>query len=179
MYIYPINKDTITSYVNGFIVARKGNFKLTELIRNLLTSKYKIQYSNLGWVGQVEKFAEKLKINWENAFKIVTLEIIFNDSILDSEVVKLYKSRINTLIDRIEVGHLYFGEVWMDEWKTICLVKKKWFRNLWTNQEIKILSKIDKEIRNERIYKNKKKRIPTDILIECKIRFTETNKKLH
>ncbi|WP_347923685.1 hypothetical protein [Pontimicrobium sp. SW4] len=78
MWIYPIDRNTITSFIHGF-QAGSDNKCFTSTLKNHLESKHNIYGSNQGWPNQVSLYAEKKEMNWSNAFfelgKIILKEL--------------------------------------------------------------------------------------------------------
>ncbi|MCA0133951.1 hypothetical protein [Winogradskyella alexanderae] len=67
MWIHPIDRNTITSFIHGFEAGSDNKF-FTTLLKKHLESEYNIFGSNQGWPNQVRLYAEKKEIDWNEAF---------------------------------------------------------------------------------------------------------------
>ena len=67
MWINPIDRTTITSFIHGFEAGTDNKF-FTSLLKDYLESEHNIYGSNQGWPNQVLLYAEKNKLNWNDAF---------------------------------------------------------------------------------------------------------------
>jgi len=67
MWINPIDKNTITSFIHGF-EAGTDKKSFTSLLKNYLESEHNIYGSNQGWPNQVLLYAEKNDLSWSDAF---------------------------------------------------------------------------------------------------------------
>jgi hypothetical protein len=70
--------------------------------------------------------------------------------------------RVNAL------GDTWFNDSWTEEWSSLCYVKSKWFKQLWTDKEWTIIKSIDKHVQAGNIFNNKSDHIPTPELIKLK-----------
>ena len=68
MWIHPVNRETIISFIHGFESGSQNN-KLTFEMRKLLSESYEIKYSSDGWSGQIDRLSEKQNSNWIEIFK--------------------------------------------------------------------------------------------------------------
>lgn len=74
MYVDPVNKDTVTSFINGYEcgLADKG---FTTSIQSRLSEHYKVEYSSDGWPGQIKRWAESINLSWIDAFRKIASEL--------------------------------------------------------------------------------------------------------
>ena len=74
MYVDPVNKDTVTSFIDGYecALADKG---FTKNIQSRLSEYYKVEYSSDGWPGQIKRWAESNNLSWIEAFRKVASEL--------------------------------------------------------------------------------------------------------
>ena len=107
-------------------------------------------------------------------FKKTALEIVADDEHggLDKEMTEILKTRILSLVERINaVGDPWFNDSWVEEWLSLCSVKSKWFKQLWTNNEWTIIKSIDKHVQADNIFIKEGNNIPTTQLVELKEQF--------
>jgi hypothetical protein len=171
MYIHPVDENNIVSFIHGYELGTNGKCQLSELIKQHLIGKYKVNYSNDGWPGQISRLAKKQLFSWETTFTRVTLEILSDDSHggFDEEMKMVLKKRVETLIDRINVkGNIWFKVNWREEWLSLCSVKSNWFQKIWTDKELKLLIAIDKLVQTDSVFENKKDFLPTAELLNLK-----------
>lgn len=75
MWIFPIERNTIISFIHGF-EAGIGNNYFTSELKNHLESKYQIFGSNQGWPNQILLYSEKTEVKWSEAFLKIGKTII-------------------------------------------------------------------------------------------------------
>ncbi|WP_167342056.1 hypothetical protein [Nonlabens sp. SY33080] len=75
MWINPIDKNTITSFIHGF-EAGTDKKSFTSLLKDYLESEHNINGSNQGWPNQVLLYAQKNELSWSNAFLELGITII-------------------------------------------------------------------------------------------------------
>ena len=49
-----------------------------------------------------------------------------------------------------------FGESWINKWVGLVAIKEKWFKEIWTDKELEIISKLNSEIAKIENKKQKK-----------------------
>jgi hypothetical protein len=179
MYINPMDDKNAVSFIHGYEIGTKHRCDFTQLISKYIADKYKITQSNDGWSEQIERLAQKLSLSWMRTFKKITLEIIATEDMgLDEEMRKILKTRITSLIDRInELGDPWFNENWVQEWLSLCPIKSKWFKPLWIGKEWPIIKAIDKEVQLNNIFSKKGNYIPTEQLLKLKDKYDKSTKK--
>lgn len=74
MFIDPVDDKNIVSFIHGYEIGSKCDF--TRICKQLLIDKYRINYSNDGWPGQIKRLSEKHSQSWVMTFKNIGLEII-------------------------------------------------------------------------------------------------------
>ena len=67
MWVNPIDRTTITSFIHGF-EAGTDNKSFTSSLKSHLESEHHIYGSSQGWPNQVLLYAEKKEMNWNDAF---------------------------------------------------------------------------------------------------------------
>ncbi len=182
MYINPIDENNVVSFIHGYELGTKHKCDFTQLIKQLLTDKYKINYSSDGWPGQITRLSKKLTLNWGTTFKRIALEIVAGEQQngLDKSMQEILKSRIVSLLGRINpIGDIYFNDNWTEEWLILCPVKSNWFKQLWTDKEWITIKSIDKLIQSDNIFQNKDKKIPTPELQKLKEQYDKHKSTNH
>ena len=144
MYIQHQDEFNIVSFVNGFQLGTKNKCDFTQLIRERLSKKYKIQYSNDGWPGQITRLSQKNLTSWTITFKKVGLEIIFGEVMTNKQSNQIIKSRLEELLKQINLtDDVWFNDHWRNEWSSFCATKDNWFKKIWTAKQLKIIKAID------------------------------------
>lgn len=180
MFINPVDDKNVVSFIHGYELGAKHRCDFTQLSKQLLIDKYKINYSSDGWPGQITRLAKKLSLSWVTTFKRTALEIIADEGQggLEKTMKATLKKRIETLIGRINAsGDIGFNENWTEEWLSLCSAKSKWFKQLWTKSEWTIIKSIDKHVQSDNIFNNKSDHIPTPELIKLKEQYDKQRGK--
>jgi len=156
MFVHPVNRDTIVSFVSGYQAGRGERFDFDTPLKLLMADKYKTYYSSDGWPGQIERYAKKKSIGWVMAFSRIMIELIGGQAPNDRaqrKAGKIFRSGIESLIARIqESGDPWFNDSWTEDWMSLCLVSDKWFRTLWTEGEWLVIKAIDMAVRREKVF---------------------------
>lgn len=176
MYIHPVDDKNIVSFIHGYELGANGKCQFSELIKQHLIGKFKVNYSNDGWPGQISRLAKKQSLSWETTFTRVTLEILSDDSHggFDEEMKMALKKRVETLIDRINAdGNVWFNENWTEEWLSLYSVKSNWFQQLWTEKELVVLISIDNLVHEDCVFVNRTDFLPTSELLILKLQFDQ------
>jgi hypothetical protein len=171
MFINPVDDQNVVSFIHGYELATKHKCNFTKLSKQLLTDKYKINYSSDGWPGQITRLAKKLSLSWITIFKRTALEIVADERHggFDKAMMEILKKRIVSLLGRVNaLGDTSFNDSWTEEWLSLCSVKSKLFKLLWTDNEWTIIKSIDKHVQADNIFNNKSDHIPTPELIKLK-----------
>jgi hypothetical protein len=172
MYVLFVDENGITSFIFGFESASNENCGFTMLIRKHLEEKLAVPYSTDGWNGQIKRYAYKKHVSWPTAFKQIGLEVIAGEGELDDEMQEIVRSRIISLIERIsENGDPWFDRSWIEEWISLAATKSKWFKKLWTVDELFAIRLIEREIKSNKIFIDWKPFRPTNKLLEIKRKF--------
>jgi hypothetical protein len=146
MWINPVDDKNVVSFIHGYEAGtRRRDF--TELLKESLTNKHRVYSSSDGWPGQVGRLSKKLSLNWTIAFKKAAIEVLVFDrhGDIDKAVTNILKKKIVGLIGRIESP---FNRLWIDEWLSLCSIKDKWFKDIWTDKEWLTVKSIDKRVKN-------------------------------
>jgi hypothetical protein len=175
MFISEQDKSNIVSFIHGYELGRGKRSNLSADFELLLTDKYKTPYSSTGWPGQIEKLAQRSKLPWTITFKQVTLEIIASEKYggLNKEQGKIFRGRFEGLLSRIkENGDVWFNDQWVDEWLSFCLIKQKWFKELWSKQEFQLIKLLNREVIVGNVFGDKKTNKPSRELLGFSKKFS-------
>jgi hypothetical protein len=173
MFVYPIGEHTVVSFVNGYEAGSGGKSGIKDLLMDHFSERLSIKLGSYGWAGQIRQYAEKKGLPWVTVFKQECLEAFASDkSSLNNEMRVEIKRNIFALLGRIdEHGDPWFNEQWLDDWNTLCLVKRKWFQDLWTASELRALKAIIKEVNTNEAFKQSGPFKATEELLEQKAKF--------
>ncbi|MDF1699401.1 MAG: hypothetical protein P1U56_26345 [Saprospiraceae bacterium] len=164
--------ENIISFVHGYEIGRNGKCDFSNQISEILEKEFHLKKRATGWKGQIIEFGKKKKINWETAFKQIGLKVLSKYFLKKSKnkYQKIIKLIIQSKINQIEIVKFEnqkreinrFGRRWINKWIGIVAIKEKWFQEIWTDKELEIISKLNKEIvmienkKQENIVANKK-----------------------
>jgi hypothetical protein len=183
MYIYPVDDKNIESFIHGYELGTKQKCDFTTLSKQYLIDNFKIIYSNDGWPGQIKRLAKKKSTSWVVTFKQIALNIIAEEQNSESLTLlkKILKPRIESKIERINMlGNPWLNDSWVEEWLSLCLVKRDWFKKIWNNEEFLIIESIQKLVQNKKAFEEGSQNIPTQKLLDLKERYQKlTNKTAH
>ena len=79
MYVQPISKDTVQSFVSGYEYCKKSDY-LTRQISSHLKTKYFIEKPAMGYPYQIEIFSKKHSLSWVDGFVKITKEVLNKES---------------------------------------------------------------------------------------------------
>jgi hypothetical protein len=175
MYICPNDIHNIHSFIHGYETGRKNKCHFYKLLKGLLSTKYKIAYSNDGVPGQLKRLSIKKSTSEIVTFKKIALEVISFDG-LDDKMGKIIKGKIVDLINKIEKdGHPWFNETWKDDWLSFVSINNHWFRQLWNKKELAVIKLMDKEILADNIFNKHQNKTPSGILLKLKDKLDQVN----
>lgn len=173
MYINPVDMHTINSFIAGYQTGRRGKCHLWDMCKELLTTKYGIEYPSNGLLGQIKRLSKKQSQTEVVTFKKIALEVIGIKN-TDTEAVKSFKSRIIALISQMPgPGFRSFNETWKDYWLSLVNVKQEWFIALWSKKELAVLKLIDKEVLSNNIFKDHKNKAQSGRILSLKTKFEQ------
>lgn len=134
MYIHPVSRDTIISFIHGF-EAGSFNREFSERFRHYIANKHQVRTGAAGWEGQLDQLADQRRENWLIVFNKCALDFIISASTNDlkQDVNSLLRSRLFTLTERILTGEKLSGNE--QEWLSLYCVESPWFRELWSKEE--------------------------------------------
>jgi hypothetical protein len=76
MYVCPVDRHGIVSYLHGYEAGTKGECGFTALLRKKLEQKYDIKHEACGWPDQVSRYAESRELDWLQAFLFLASEVV-------------------------------------------------------------------------------------------------------
>jgi hypothetical protein len=149
MYISPISRDTIISFIHGLEVG-SFNREFSEGFRQYLADKHQIRTGSTGWEGQLDQLVEKRRGNWRITFNRCVLDFIISVSPNDlKEEVCSLRSRIQTLTGRILTDEK-FPEHNEQEWLSLYCSESTWFKELWSKDEWEILLSVFEKLESRK-----------------------------
>ena len=146
MYTGIENKNTVSSFLHGYEIGRENECKFIEELIKSIEGEYRIESRATNWIGQIERLAEKLETDWITIFKRQSLKILtnkFSDPIRQEFAISI-KKRINGKMLGVKN---HFRRDWITDWFGITDLKAKWFKDLWLDEELKLLNEIEEEIK--------------------------------
>jgi len=76
MYIGITDSTNIISFIHGYELGAKGKCDFTELLSGALSEKYKTKKFATGWSNQIERYSQKMGIEWVEAFCSLSSELL-------------------------------------------------------------------------------------------------------
>lgn len=147
MYTGIENKDTISSFLYGYEIGRDNECNFIEMLAKSIEEQYKIRSKATGWVGQIEGLAEKLETDWITIFKSQSLKILtskFNEP-MTREFTESIKRRMNGKMLGVDN---HFRRDWIADWFGIVDLSANWFKEMWSDIELKLLNEIEQELKS-------------------------------
>lgn len=145
MYTLKENSDTISSFLHGYEIGRNDECTITALLSSSIHEEYGIPHSADGWVGQIQRAADKLHSDWVTIYKIQSLKLLAK-----AQNFELKEDLSNSLKRRIKGKasgvHLHFRRAWITDWFGIVNLNSNWFDSLWTTEALEIMTEIEAEL---------------------------------
>jgi hypothetical protein len=165
MYTWPVNEDSIISFINGYSVGRWGKCTFTETLGKLLDEKYRMGAGPRGWSYQVKRFSEKNGVDWVCGFKRVGLELLFLN--ISEKIKNKTEKSVKTFVrGRIDGTH-HYGNSWINDVISVCHLQDDWFCKLWNEKELGLLKSILKEIEKVKLPEGKLVPVPEKLKQLC------------
>lgn len=76
MYVYPITRDNIISFLVGYEIGSRDRCKFTDLIGRKLEQKYHVEGSIYRWPDQIDRYASARYADWVQAFLTIATEVL-------------------------------------------------------------------------------------------------------
>ena len=177
LYAWPVNENTITSFVWGYEIGRGKKCGFIDLMCSRLSKKLKVKENALGWSDLITKHAQKNSLSWVVAFKKESIETLASEEAggMDKDLKKIFKRRVLYLISNIgEDANYCFNQDWIDHWSIFCSSKNDWFKEFWTEEEYKAIKMIGRLI-NKADFKNAQPLKASSELLKQKAKFERSS----
>ena len=76
MFVTQLDRNNLVSFLTGYEIGKQNKNRITENISDLIANKYKIEYRNTGWPGQITELSNKFSLSWVETFKVIVQEIL-------------------------------------------------------------------------------------------------------
>ena len=76
MFVCPVNKDNIVSFLHGYEAGAQGKCNFTELISQRFETQYKVKRTACGWPHEIEQYAENRDLDWLQGFVFMASEVL-------------------------------------------------------------------------------------------------------
>ncbi len=101
MYINPVNKENIVSFMHRVDFGMKGKMLWTDLLNDFIVSKYRINGVGKGWPYQIEVYSKKKKISWIKGFIELMFQLIKNsEKISYTEKLKELNKELKSHVEK-------------------------------------------------------------------------------
>lgn len=146
MFIVVVNRDTVSSFIQGYEIGRNNECNFIEKISDSINDEYKIEKSSSVWSVHIDRLAEKIGADWVTTFKKQSFKILTKefDKKMQNEFSDSIRKRINSKINC--VGN-YIHKFWMTDWFGIVDLEANWFQEIWSEKELKLITALDKELK--------------------------------
>lgn len=147
MYTGIENKDTVSVFLHGYEIGRNQECNFIEQIVKSIKLEYDIEKRATGWIGQIERLAAVEEADWITIFKRQSLKILnakFSKEI-QQEFTESLKKRINGKMLGVND---YFRKDWITDWYGIIQLEENWFKEIWSNEELKLMKEIESELKS-------------------------------
>lgn len=145
MYTGKENAETISSFLNGYEIGRNNECQFISELMDAIEQEFDISPKATGWVGQIERVAEKENSDWVTIFKAQSLKLLaksMNYSIKEN----LLESIKRRVIGKTSGAKNHFRKDWITDWFGIIHLDENWFNACWTSREIELMQKIEREL---------------------------------
>lgn len=146
MFIGLVNKDTVSSFIQGYEMGRDNECDFIERILDSINDEYKIKKSSSVWSVEIDRLAEKINSDWVTTFKRQSFRILTKefDTTMQNEFSDSIRKRINSKINSVG-NHIY--KFWIIDWFEIVDLEANWFQEIWSEKELKLITELDKELK--------------------------------
>ncbi|MDC1162591.1 hypothetical protein OAT18_04035 [Tenacibaculum sp.] len=147
MYTGKENKDTISAFIHGFEAGRDNDCKFIENLTNSIEKEYSIDTKATGWIEQIELLAERTESDWVTVFKKQSLKILIKEltQLSKKEFSISLRKRMSGKINGLKYN---FCKSWITDWFGIVDLKANWFKEIWSDNELILLTEIENELTN-------------------------------
>jgi hypothetical protein len=150
LFIAPVTAESVLNFIHGYEAGTRNTCKFTQQLQQLLTDTYQLPSSSNGWPGQIGRLASQRAASWLTVFRSLTLELIVltEGGCLPAQQQAILLPRIRVLIDRLRVTPApQLDAYWVADWRALCPVRRRWFKQLWTKQEWQLVTHVDKVVK--------------------------------
>ncbi|RZJ94951.1 MAG: hypothetical protein EOO60_01805 [Hymenobacter sp.] len=150
MHIQPVTAENAINFIRGYEAGTRNTCAFTQQLQQLLTDTYQLSYSNDGWPGQIRRLAKRRTASWLTVFRNLTLELIVltEGGKLTVQQQAILQPQIRVLIDRLRTTPAtQLDAYWGADWLALCPGRRSWFKQLWTKQEWRIITHLDKVVK--------------------------------
>lgn len=150
LFIQPVTAESATNFVHGYEAGTRNTCAFTQQLRQLLTDTYQLPYSSDGWPGQIKRLATKRKVSWLTVFRNLTIELIVlaQGGSLTTQQQSILLLRIRVLIERLRTTpDTQLDPYWIADWRALCPMRRGWFKQLWPEQEWRLITQLDKVVK--------------------------------
>lgn len=170
MYISTQDKNNVISFITGYETG-SGTCNFSQLFSEFISRECRIQAGATGWPGQIEQLSEQRAHSWLRTFRQVALQCLTENDTEDlrGDLHETIRKRMAGLVERIkEQGDPWFNEGWTEEWQSLCAIRSVWFRNLWTESELRAIQAMDTVIVAGNAFADEDKKVPSPELLRYK-----------
>ena len=75
MYIYPVGRYTVVSFIDGFESGIRSQ-EFSNTLNEYMKEQYGVRGSGGGWPHQVHQLAELWSLSWDEAFKQIAEKVL-------------------------------------------------------------------------------------------------------
>lgn len=145
MYTGKENKDTVLSFLHGYEIGRNNECHFIEKLSQSIEEEYQLESRATGWIGQIERLAEQLEMDWITIFKKQSLKVLTKafDETEKIEFSNSIRKRINGKMSGIK--H-HFQRNWITDWFGIVDLTANWFKEIWSERELELMTEIEEEL---------------------------------
>jgi len=146
MYTGKTNRDTVMSFLYGYETGRHGLCKFTEKLSTSIYEEFGVEKLATGLLGQIIVTAEKLDSNWIAIFKQQSLKTLLEEfpTPIEKRAINFFKSKVIGIANYKEKS---IREHRIRDWLDFIALSSDWFKKMWTEKELKIITEIEKELK--------------------------------
>lgn len=72
----PLTRESIVCYLHGYHTAAGRNCDFIDSISAILLNRHGLMENNWGWWGQIQALADKLSLDWLEAYYLISFEVL-------------------------------------------------------------------------------------------------------
>lgn len=150
MYTPGEKRETIIAFLAGYEIGRDKECDFSEKLSSSIKAEYKIDKRNMGWVGQIDRLANKLDLDWVSVLKKQILKVLIKElhnTPEEAECLSFIKDYVNTHIRGVS-HHTFLGRQWIIDWFGIVDLKANWTKTLWSEKELELMTELEQELKH-------------------------------